>query len=124
MDTSVSFPLFVFKKGDYSMFGVETPDKILYHMESTDIENGEYLCWDANGRAVRISISDQRVTGICYGELEIPLAEAFSRYSDVHGLDMDTTGPFDQVWCRLKKTESRLPRSRGLLSRLFRRSRA
>ena len=88
-------------------------------MQSIDIENGEYLCWDANGRGVRISISAQRVTGICHGEPEIPLAEAFRRYSDVHGLDVDTTGPFDQVWCRLKKTESRLPRSRGLLSRLF-----
>lgn len=124
MDASVSFPLFVFEKDDYSMFVVETPDKILYHVEPIDIENGEYLCWDANGRAVRISISGQRVTGICYGELEIPLAEAFRRYSDVHGLDVDTTGPFDQAWCRLKETESSLPRSRGLLSRLFRGGRA
>lgn len=124
MDAGVSFPLFVFEKGDYSMFVVETPDGILYHMEPIDIENGEYLCWDANGRAVRISISGQRVTGICYGQLEVPLAEAFSRYSDVHGFDVDTTGPFDQVWSRLKETESRLPRNRGLLSRLFSRSRA
>jgi hypothetical protein len=124
MDATVSFPLFVFEKDDYSMFVVETPDKVLDHMEPIDIENGEYLCWDVNGRAVRISISGQRVTGICHGELEIPLAEAFRRYSDVHGLDADTTGPFDQVWCRLKQTESRLRRSRGLLSRLFRRSRA
>lgn len=124
MDASVSFPLFVFEKGDYSMFVVEKPDKILDHMEPIDIENGEYLCWDANGRPVRISISGQRVTGICYGELEIPLAEAFRRYSDVHGLDVDTTGPFDQVWRCLKETESRLPRRRGLLSRLLRRSRA
>ena len=123
MDASVSFPLFVFEKDDYSMFIVETLDKVLYHMEPIDIENGEYLCWDANGRAVRISISGQRVTGICHGEPEIPLAEAFRRYSEVHGLDVDTTGPFDQVWCRLKDPASRLPRSRGLLSRLFRRSR-
>ena len=91
-------------------------------MEPVDIENGEYLCWDANGRAVRISISGKRVTGISYGEPEIPLAEAFRRYSEVFGLDVDTTGPLDQVWCRLKETESRLPRSRGLLWKLFRRS--
>ena len=127
MDASVSFPLFVFEKANYSMFVVETPDKIPYHMKPIDIEKGNYLCWDAKGRAVRISISGQRVTGICYGELEIPLAEAFRRYSDVHGLDVDTTGPFDQVWCRLKETESPLPRSRGFLLRLlrlFRRGRA
>jgi hypothetical protein len=120
MDENVSFPLFVFEKDDYSMFVVETPDTVLYHMEPIDIENGEYLCWDANGRAVRISISGQRVTGICYGEPEIPLTEAFRRYSEVYGLDVDTTGPFDQVWCRLKDPKSRLPRNRGLLSRLFR----
>jgi hypothetical protein len=120
MDASVSFPLFVFEKDDYSMFVVETPDEVLYHMEPIDIESGEYLCWDANGKAVRISISGQRVTGICHGEPEIPLAEAFKRYSEVYGLDVDTTEPFDQVWCRLKDPASRLPRSRGLLSRLFR----
>jgi hypothetical protein len=120
MDARVSFPLFVFEKDDYSMFVVETPDELLYHMQSTDIESGKYLCWDANGGAVRISISGRRVSGICHGEPEIPLAEAFRRYSDVHGLDVDTAGPFDQVWRCLKETESRLPRGRGLLSRLFR----
>jgi hypothetical protein len=124
MDASVSFPLFVFERDDYSMFVVEAPDTVLYHMEPIDIENGKYLCWDANGRAVRISISGQWVTGICYCEPEIPLAQAFRRYSEVYGLDVDTTGPFDQVWCRLKDPASRAPRSRGLLSRLFRRSRA
>jgi hypothetical protein len=124
MDPSVSFPLFVFEKDDYSMFVVETPGEVLYHMEPIDIENGEYLCWDANGKAVRISISGQRVTGICQGEPEISLAEAFKRYSEVYGLDVDTTGPFDQVWCRLKDPASRLPRSRGLVSRLFRGRRA
>ena len=124
MADSVLFPLFIFEKDDCSMFLVEAPDKVLHQMEPIDIENGEYLCWDANGRAVRISISGQRVTGICYGELEVPLAEAFRRYSDVHSFDVDTTGPFDQVWSRLKETESRLPRNRGLLSRLFSRNRA
>ncbi len=122
MGASVSFPLFVFEKDDYSMFVVESLDKVLYDMEPIDIKNDEYLFWDAKGRAVRISISGQRVTGICHGEPEIPLAEAFRRYSEVHGLDVDTTGPFDQVWCRLKDPASRLPRSRGLLSRLFRRN--
>jgi hypothetical protein len=121
---SVSFPLFVFEKDDYSMFVVESPDEVLDHMEPIDVENDKYLCWDANGRAARISISGQRVTEICYGDPEMPLAEAFRRYSEVNGFDVDTTGPFDQVWCRLNDPASRLPRRRGLLSKLFRRSRA
>jgi hypothetical protein len=122
MDAGVSFPMFVFEKDDCSMFVVETSDKILSHMEPIDIENDEYSCWDANGKAVRISVAGQRVTGIEYGAAEMPLAEAFKRHSDAFGLDVDTTGPSDEVWRRLKEAESRLPRKRGLLSRLFRRT--
>ena len=79
MNTSVSFPIFVFQKEEYSMFVVETPDKILHYMRPIDIEKGEYWCWDENGRAVRISVADQRAAGISNGEAEIPLAEAFKR---------------------------------------------
>jgi hypothetical protein len=99
---------------------VESPDQVLYHMEPIDIENDEYLCWDANGRAVRISIAGQRVIGIAYGETEMPLAEAFVRHSQAFSLNLDTTGPVDEVWRRLKEAENRLPRRSGLLSRLFR----
>ena len=89
-------------------------------MDPLDIKNDKYLYWDANGRAVQISVSDQRVTGMAYGETEFSLTEAFKRFSDVHGLGVDTTGPVDQVWGRLKQGENPLPRSRGLLPRLFR----
>jgi hypothetical protein len=75
MVNSVSFPLFVFEKDDCSMFLVDTPDKALYHMEPIDIENDEYVFWDANGKAVRISVAGQRVTGIEYGAAEMTLAE-------------------------------------------------
>jgi hypothetical protein len=119
MDVSVSFPLFVFEKDDCSMRLVESPDKVLYHMEPSDIENDEYLCWDANGRAARISIAGQQVIGIAYGEAEMPLAEAFMRHSEAFGLKVDTTGPVDEVWHRLKQAENRLLRSGGLLSKLF-----
>jgi hypothetical protein len=75
MGGHVSFPLFVFEKDDCSMFLVETPDKVLYHMEPIDIENGEYVYWDSNGNPVRISVAAQRVTGIDYGAAQMPLAE-------------------------------------------------
>jgi hypothetical protein len=113
MDVSVSFPLFIFEKDDRSMRLVESADQVLYHMEPIDIENDEYLCWDANGRAVRISIAGQQVIGIAYGDAEMSLAEAFMRHSEAFGLNVDTTGHFDQVWCRLKEAESRLPRRSG-----------
>lgn len=123
LDARVSFPLFVLEKDDYSMFEVETPDKIVRHMKPIDIENDEYLCWDARGRAVQISISDQQVIGLAFRKAEISLGEAFGRYSDVHGLDIDTTGPFEQVWCRLKQAEVPPSRNRGHFARLFRTSR-
>jgi hypothetical protein len=122
MNRSVSFPLFVFEKDDCSMFLVEAPDRVLYHMEPIDIENGEYICWDTNGNAVRISVAGQRVTGIEYGAAGMPLAEAFRRHADAFGLDVDTTGPPDEIRRRLKEAESRLPRKGGLLSRLFKRA--
>jgi hypothetical protein len=96
MDVSVSFPLFVFEKNDYSMFVIETLDKVRHYMDPIDIENGNYLCWGANGRAVRISIAGQRVTGISCGEAEIPIGKAFRRYSEVYGLDVETAGPLDK----------------------------
>ena len=122
-DARVLFPLFVLQKDDYSMFEVEAPDKILCHMKPLDIQNSEYLCWDAQGRAVQISISDQQVTGLAFSKAEVSLGEAFRRYSDVHGLDADTTGPLEQVWRRLKQAEVLPSRSRGLFARLFRTSR-
>jgi hypothetical protein len=49
----------------------------------------------------------------------IPLAEAFKRYSEVHGLDVETTGPIDHVWPLLKQDGRRERRGRGGLSRFL-----
>jgi hypothetical protein len=122
-DALVLFPLFVLQKDNYSMFEVEAPDKILCHMKALDIENDEYLCWDAQGRPVQILISDQQVAGLAFSKAEVSLGEAFRRYSDVHGLDADTTGPLEQVWCRLKQAEVIPSRGRGLVARQFRKGR-
>jgi hypothetical protein len=123
MDNSVSFPLFVFEKNDYSMFVLDMPDQILSHIEPQDIENGRYLYWDADGRAVRISMTGKGVAEVFHGETEIPLAEAMRRHSEVYGLDVDMTGPLDQVRVHLKQAETRQPHGRGLWLKLFRRSR-
>lgn len=98
---------------------VEGPDQVLYHMEPIDIENDEYLFWDANGRSVRISIERNKVAKIAYGDAEMTLAEAFKRHSEASGLSVEPAGPPDEVWRRLKEAEGRLPRRRGILSKLF-----
>jgi hypothetical protein len=119
MADSVSFPLFVFEKDDCSMFLVEGPDKVLYQMEPIDIENGEYLFWDASGKCVQISLAGKRVTGIDYAAAEMSLPDAFKRHSDALGLRVETTGPADKVWHRLKEAEAQLPRNSGFMSRVF-----
>jgi hypothetical protein len=119
MADSVSFPLFAFEKDDCSMFLVEGPDKVLYHMEPIDIENAEYLFWDSNGRGVQISVVGKYVSAIDHAAVEISLSDALKRHSDVFRLLVDTTGPADEVWRRLKEAEAQLPRKRGLLSRMF-----
>jgi len=123
MVDSVPFPLFIFEKDDCSMFLVEAPDKVLYQMEPIDIENDEYLCWDAKGQAVKISLSGNRVTRIEHGSSEISLSAALKRHSDAFGLAVDMTGPDQEVWDRLKEAEAKQPRKSGLLSRVFARNR-
>lgn len=119
MGDGVAFPLFVFEKDDCSMFLVEAPDKVLHQMEPVDIENTEYLFWDSNGKGVQISVVDECVTRISHAHVAISLSEALKCHSDAFGLNVDTAGPADEVWRRLKEAEAHLPRKRGLLSKVF-----
>jgi hypothetical protein len=84
------------------MFLVESPERILYHMEPIDIGNNEYLFWDANGRGVRISLKGEKVRTIEHADNELSLLEAFNLYSEAYGLSADTTGPITEVWRRLR----------------------
>lgn len=113
------------------MFLVETPDRILCHFEPIDIENEEFLFWDADGKSVRVSVAGKALSEIVYGEPRgretglqpqraMPLSEAFERHAQAFHLNVDTSGSAEEVWCRLKNAEARLPRRLGLLSRLFR----
>lgn len=36
------------------MIRIEESSRILYHLEAIDIENEEYLFWDANGAGVSL----------------------------------------------------------------------
>jgi hypothetical protein len=51
---------------DRLMFLVERPDRVLYHMEPIDIENEEYLFWDACGEGVRIAVKHEKFSSIEY----------------------------------------------------------
>ena len=64
-------------KDDYSMFVVESPDKVPRQMEPQDVLNDEYLCWDANDRTVRIPICGQQGERNLLRGPQIPLEQGF-----------------------------------------------
>ena len=54
---SVTYPLFAFEKDDKSMRLIENESRILSHLEAIDIENDEYVFWDASGEGVSVAVS-------------------------------------------------------------------
>jgi hypothetical protein len=121
METKVPFPIYVLLD-DRLMLSIESPIRVLYHLEPIDIENDEYLFWDANGKGVRVSINRQKVHSIEYADNPITLIEAFRLYSQAIGVDVDMNGTIEVVWSRFKQAEAGLPRPKGVFSRLFRSS--
>ena len=96
------------------MFLIEGPDRVLYHVEPIDLENNEYLFWNADGCAVRLTLERAELTKIEEAENEITLREAFARYSEALGAKVDTSGALAEVWARLQanvKPPSKLSRA-------------
>jgi hypothetical protein len=116
MLNDTSFPLYAFEKDDLSMFLIARPDEVFHHIEPIDFENDEYLFWDAQGRAVKLTLERGTLTDIEEAENDITVREAFARYSQALGATVDTTGTLAEVWARLQ-TNVRPP---SLLSRMVR----
>jgi hypothetical protein len=51
---AVTYPLFVFKTYDQAMLRIDDPTRLCV-LEGIDIENGEYVFWDANGNGVSVA---------------------------------------------------------------------
>jgi hypothetical protein len=120
METSVPFPLYAFGQDDNSIRLIESPERILYHMEAIDIENEEYLFWDAVGKAVRISVKRQKVDRIEHCQENMTLHDAFVRNAGSLGISVDLSGNPGQAWSRLQEAERQLQPKRSFFSR-FRR---
>jgi len=102
MASHTSFPLYVFEKDDWSMFLVESEDKLLYHIEPIDFESDEYLFWDAQGRGVRLTLERGVLTNIEQTENVMTVQEAFARYSQTLGVTVDPNGALSEIWERLQ----------------------
>jgi len=115
----VKFPLFVQEKDDRSMYLIETPDRLLYHLEAIDIENSEYLFWDSSGVGVCLSVAHDAINQIAHCDQAMSLPEAFEAYARSYGFQIPLgESPID-IW---RSLQSQLPPRRTLWERLFRKS--
>lgn len=113
---NVEFPLFVFEKDARSMLLIERPDRILYHLETIDIENDEYLFWDSTGAGARVSVARDAIDQITRCDQSMSLSDAFEAYVQSLGLGVFVDGPPIEVWRRI---QSRIPKRKPLWRRLF-----
>jgi len=113
---NVEFPLFVFEKDDRSMLLIEKPDRLLYHLETIDIENDEYLFWDSTGAGVSVSAKRDAIDLIMRCDRSMSVSEAFQAYSQSLNLTVSLQGAPIEVW---KRIQSQLPKRRRLWARLF-----
>jgi hypothetical protein len=116
---AVLFPLFVFEKDDCSMQSVEKPEDLFVHLEEFDIQNDEYLFWDANGAGVCLRMKKKKVVAIENCEAAKPLSEAFLAYCQSLDLVVDLANKPIETWTRIQDAVKRRPKKKRLFARLF-----
>jgi hypothetical protein len=119
MVMAVHYPLFVFEKDDCSMRIVGKPDELFLNLEEFDIQNDEYLFWDANGHGVCLRLNKRKVVAIENCEAVKPLPEAFQAYCQSLGLTVECASEPIETWHRIQAALKLRPRKKGLFGRLF-----
>jgi C-terminal processing protease CtpA/Prc len=116
---AVLYPLFVFEKDDCSMQLVEKPEDLFFHLEEFDIQNDEYLFWDANGTGVCLRMKKKKVVAIENCAAAKPLSEAFLAYCQSLDLVVDLANKPIETWTRIQDAVKRRPKKKGRFARLF-----
>lgn len=98
------------------MLLIEKSDRLLYHLEAIDIENDEYVFWDAKGAGVCVSVTHDAIDQITRCDRSMSLSDAFQAYSQSLSLRVSLQGPPSEVWGRI---QSQLPKRRPFWTRLF-----
>ena len=87
---SVIYPLFDFEKDDKSMRLIEDESRILSHLEAIDIENNEYVFWDASGGGLSVAVSvgafKSKLESVTSCPPAFPILDAFKEYAMSLGL--------------------------------------
>jgi len=115
---SVTYPLYVCLD-DGEVMRIAAFDEILGYLEAIDIENDEYLFWDATGAGLKVLIEKGRVSGFESAYHPITLKRAFHEYAKQLGTAGEMSGTPDEMWERLQEIKASLPPRRSLLSKLF-----
>ena len=105
---SVEFPIFVFEKDDHSMRLIESEDRILCDLEAIDIENDEYVFWDATGTGVCIRVSvgafKSKLESVSSCSTTYPIHDAFKLFAETLRLpESATDGEPMKVWRRIQE---------------------
>jgi hypothetical protein len=121
---SIKYPLFAFEKDDQSMRLIEDSSRILYHCEAIDIENDEYVFWDANGGGVSIAVAvgafKSKLEGVTSCPAVFPVQDALILFAKTLGLPQAVTerAPMD-VWNQIQAELQGRPKKRSFLSKMF-----
>jgi hypothetical protein len=99
---------------------IEDQSRVLFHLEAVDIENGEYVFWDLDGRGVSVTVAQKNVSvNLCAAVF--PLRDAFTTYAKAKGLgELNLRGTPIEVWRRIEGEIDARPKKRSFLSRIFR----
>lgn len=104
------FPLYV-RLDDGQLIRIDSLEKVLYDLEPIDIENDEYLFWDAAGNGVRVMLtgkvgrfSNPKVAGLSHVDNPISFQIAAQEWADQLGVRLEAAGSPEQVWDRLQSS--------------------
>jgi len=121
---SVTYPLFAFEKDDKSMRLIENESRILSHLEAIDIENDEYVFWDASGEGVSVAASvgafKSKLESVTSRPSGFPIQDVLKAYTTSLGLsEAVAEGTPTNAWMRIQTELGKRPKKRSYLSRVF-----
>ena len=116
---SVKYPLFVFGKDDKSVRLIEKESRILHKLEAIDIENDEYVFWDANGLGVIVAVAPSsafrqgRLESVTLAPAVFPILDAFKLFAKSIGYpEAVSDGEPMDVWRSIQAGMEHSPKKR------------
>ncbi|HEX5425292.1 MAG TPA: hypothetical protein VFW94_17215 [Candidatus Acidoferrales bacterium] len=98
---------------------VEKESELFLHLEEFDIQNDEYLFWDATGQSVCLRTKKRKVVAIENCEGVKPLGEAFQAYCQSLSLTVEFAREPIETWRRIEAAVRLRPKKKSLFRRLF-----